>query len=451
MKIIRLTTQMDAQLAQIDQVLEDEEIFQRIKNDLSKRHPLTTVTGRNSTPVEVILRMLVVRKLYGFSYEKTEYHVRDSLVLRQFCRVYLNDVPDDTTLIKWANLIQGDTLEQLNLRVIELARARKVTRGRKLRTDGTVVESNIHAPSDSNLLADSVRVIGRTLSKAKKVLAGNTELAQKTFRNRVRSAKRTARQVGEAMNKRGEAARAKGIETYQKLVKITEESVAQARQVLEALKENASDQAQQLADMLEEFMPRVEKVIDQTMRRVIEGEKVSASEKVVSIFEAHTDIIRRSKRDTRYGHKVWLDEVDGGIISNYRVLDGNPNDKSQWQPSLERHIEIFGKPPAQASADRGVYSQDNEAYAKKKGITRVILPKSGYKSKERREHEKQGWFKRGRRWHNGVEGRISVLKRGHGLDRCLDRGLPGFKRWVGWSIICGNLAVIGRAAAARSR
>lgn len=451
MKIIRLTTVMEPVLAQIDQVLDDEDIFQMVKADLSKRYTLTMVTGRKSTPVEVILRMLVVKRLYGFSYEKLEYHVRDSLVLRQFCRVYLNSVPDDTTLIKWANLIQPETLEQLNLRITELAQALKVTRGRKLRTDGTVVESNIHPPSDSSLLADSVRVIGRTLSRAKAVLGEHTTLTKAVFRNRVRSARRTARQVGEALSKRSQAARAKGIKAYQKLVKITQESIFQAKQVLAELKEATDAQAQQLAETLETFIPRVETVIDQTVRRVFHDEKVPASEKLVSIFEPHTDIIPRSKGDTRFGHKVWLDEVDGGIISNYRVLTGNPNDKTQWQPSLEQHVEIFGKPPDQASADRGVHSQSNEDFAKELGVKRVVLPKPGYKSKARRAYEKQVWFKRGRRWHNGVEGRISVLKRGHGLKRCLDRGQSGFERWVGWGVISGNLAVIGRTVAARPR
>jgi IS5 family transposase len=153
----------------------------------------------------------------------------------------------------------------------------------------------------------------------------------------------------------------------------------------------------------------------------------------------------------RFGHKVWIDEVDGGIVSNYRVLDGNPNDKTQWQPSLDRHVEIFGKPPDQASADRGVYADNNEKHASNLGVKRIILPKPGYMSKARREHEKQSWFKRGRKWHNGVEGRISVLKRAHGLRRCLDHGRSGFERWVGWSIISGNLGVIGRSVAARSR
>jgi len=142
--ILQLTHQMDAVLAEIDQLLEDEALYQLIRADLAKRFPLTEQTGRSSTPVEVVLRMLAVRRLYGLSYEQTEYQVRDSLVLRQFCRVYFNEVPDDTTLIRWASLIQPQTLEDFNRRLTQLATQLKVTKGRKLRTDGTVVETNIH-------------------------------------------------------------------------------------------------------------------------------------------------------------------------------------------------------------------------------------------------------------------------------------------------------------------
>ena len=185
--ILKHTNEMDPILAEIDRLLEDEVLYQMIRNDLAKRFPQTEVTGRNSTPVEVILRMLAVKRLYALSYEQTEYQVRDSLVLRQFCRVYLQDVPDDTTLIRWAALIQPETLEQFNSRLTELASQLKVARGRKLRTDGTVVETNIHPPSDSSLLADSVRVLGRTLSRARQVLGEQTELGKEVFRNRVRS------------------------------------------------------------------------------------------------------------------------------------------------------------------------------------------------------------------------------------------------------------------------
>jgi len=220
------TIQMDPVLAQIDVLLEDEELYQLIRNDFAKRYPQTEVTGRKSTPVEVLLRMLTVKRLYALSYEQTEYQVRDSLVLRQFCRVYFEAVPDDTTLIRWANLIAAETLAAYNQRVTQLATELKVTRGRKLRTDGTVVETHIHAPSDSRLLADSVRVIGRTLQKAKQVLCGPTDLGAQVFRNRTRSAQKTARQVQRLVTRQKEA----GKQAYHKLVQITKQSVAQAGQ-----------------------------------------------------------------------------------------------------------------------------------------------------------------------------------------------------------------------------
>lgn len=446
--IYQLTNEMDPVLAQIDVLLDDEELYQLIRSDFAKRYPKTEVTGRKSTPVEVLLRMLTVKRLYALSYEQTEYQVRDSLVLRQFCRVYFEDVPDDTTLIRWANLITAETLAAYNQRVTQLATELKVTKGRKLRTDGTVVESNIHAPSDSRLLADSVRVIGRTLQRAKQVLTTQTELGTQVFRNRIRSARKTARQVQRLVTRQKEA----GKRAYRKLVQITRQSVSQAKQALEALAEHTDPQAQGLKDTLETFIPRTEQVIEQTIRRVFQDEKVPADEKIVSIFEPHTAIIRRGKagKPVEYGRKVWLDEVEGGIVTHWEVLDGNPSDRDQWIPSLDAHQQLFGKPPTQASADRGVFSADNEAEAKRRGIKRVVLPKPGKKSEKRRQHEKQPWFRSAHKWHAGVEGRISVLKRCYDLDRCLNRGDDGFQRWVGWGVIAHNLKKIGLTVAARS-
>lgn len=450
--ILKLTNEMDPILAEIDRLLDDEELYQLIRNDLARRFPQTEVTGRNSTPVEVILRMLAVKRLYALSYERTEYQVRDSLVLRQFCRVYLQDVPDDTTLIRWAGLIQPKTLERFNQRVAQLAAQLKVTRGRKLRTDGTVVETNIHLPSDSSLLADSVRVLARILSRARQVLDEQAELSKAVFRNRTRSVRRLARQIGEAMRRRSEQAKTEGKTAYRKLIQVTEATIEQVQQVLPLLQKQATDQAKKLAQTLDTFIPRAQQVVTQTVRRVLQQEKVPAREKIVSIFEAHTDIIRRNKahKPTEYGHKVWLDEVDGGIVTRWDVLDGNPNDDRQWLPSLDYHVERFGKAPWQASADRGVHSSYNEYQAQQRGVQRVILPKPGRRSKARRKHERQAWFKRGRKWHNGVEGRISVLKRCHELNRCRDHGQQGFDKWVGWGVIAANLKTIGRKVAAET-
>src|SRR3970040_373934 len=216
-RILQLTYEMDPVLAQIDQLLEDEALYQLIRSDLAKRFPRTTRTGRNSTPVEVVLRMLAVKRLYNVSYEDTERQVSDSLVLRRFCRVYLETVPDDTTLIRWAGLIQPATLERFNQRVTALATALKVTRGRKLRTDGSVVETNIHAPSDSSLLVDGVRVLGRTLTRAKAVLGEAAAELGEAFRNRIRSARRTARQIGEHVSRRSAAAQATAQTAYRRL------------------------------------------------------------------------------------------------------------------------------------------------------------------------------------------------------------------------------------------
>jgi IS5 family transposase len=448
--ILILINQMDPVLAEIDQLLEDEELYQLIRNDLAKRYPQTERTGRNSTPVEVTLRMLAVKRLYRLSYEQTEYQVRDSLVLRQFCRVYFNEVPDDTTLIRWASLIQPGTLEGFNHPLTQLAAQLKVTKGRKLRTDGTVVETNIHYPTDSSLLSDSVRVLGRTLRRAKALLGGETHLSQEVFRNRVRSVRRLARQVGETMRKGGENAREQGLKAYRKLVKASQATIAQAQQVLPALQKRKTAEAAKLTEVLKTFVPRAQQVVNQTVRRVFNGERVPASEKIVSIFEPHSDIIRRNKarKPTEYGHKVWLDEVDGGIVTRWQVLEGNPSDDQQWLPSLEHHINCFGKPPTQMSGDRGVHSPQNERIARQRGVQRVILPQPGRKSEARKRYEKQRWFQQGRQWHAGVEGRISVLKRRNELNRCRDHGIQGFDRWIGWGVITGNLLIIARALAA---
>jgi IS5 family transposase len=248
------------------------------------------------------------------------------------------------------------------------------------------------------------------------------------------------------MRRGGEQAKTEGKRAYWKLIRATEATIEQAQQVLPFLREQATDQAKKLSQTLETFIPRAQQVVTQTVRRVLHQEKVPASEKIVSIFEPHTDIIRRNKahKPTEYGHKVWLDEVDGGIVTRWEVLEGNPNDDRQWLPSLDHHIERFGKAPKQASGDRGVHSLDNERQAQERGVQHVILPQPGRRSEERQQHERQIWFVRGRKWHVGVEGRISVLKRSYELNRCRDHGQHGFEKWVGWGVIAVNLKTIGR-------
>src|SRR3954451_24486929 len=202
----QLSLQFEPQLAQLDQLLDDDQIFTRVRDDLGRRYPLTRVHGRRSTPVEVILRMLVVMRLYGWSFEKTEYFVNDSLVLRQFCRVYLERVPDDTTLIRWAKLVGPETLQKLNDRAVELARDRKVTRGRRLRVDTTAVETEIHHPTDSGLIGDGVRVVSRLLKRARAVLGEAATGLGGAFRSRARPVRELAQQLHRIARRKGSKA-----------------------------------------------------------------------------------------------------------------------------------------------------------------------------------------------------------------------------------------------------
>lgn len=438
----KLRLQMEPELCRLDELLCDDELFLAVKADLSRRYPNSGSLGRHSTPVEVILRMLVVRRLYDWSYEATERNVSDSLVLRQFCRLYLEPAPDDTTLIRWAATIGNETLLALNERAVQLAVGHEVTRGRKLRIDGTVVETNIHHPTEASLLADGVRVMARLLGKGKAALPG---APKGLFRDRTRSAKRLLWVVTGHARGQGERAEAAVKEGLGRLLGVAEATLRQAGRVEKLLSEAEGG----LVRELERYSDLLGRVVEGTRRRALGGEHVAAGHKVVSLFEPHTAIIKRGRahKATEFGRKVWLDEVEGGIVSGYRVLVGNAPDGEQLVPALRHHTGVFGRAPDLVAADRLVYSASNERGAQEAGVGRVCLPKRGRKTEERQDHERQGWFRRGMRWRAGLEGRISVMKRRGWLGRCRDKGESGFNRWIGWGVLMANLSTIARKLA----
>jgi IS5 family transposase len=209
-----------------------------------------------------------------------------------------------------------------------------------------------------------------------------------------------------------------------------------------------------LADLLAHYQPLVRQVLRQTTRRVLGRQAVPAAEKLVSLFEPHTAVIRRGKvppHETEFGRKLWYSEVDGGIISEYRLLTGNPPDDQSWCPSLKHHQRLFGHPPRLATADRGVFSEPNERCARALGVKQVALPQPGAKPRWRKRREAQRWFRAAMRFRAGIEGRISGLKRARRLDRCRNRGEPGLERWVGWGVIANNLTVIASRLTRRRR
>src|SRR5262249_12696199 len=277
-----LRLQMEPVLAHLDPLLDDEILFQQVKADLARRYPHTLTRGRHSTPVEVVLRMLVAMRLYGWSFAETEYWVSDSLVLRQFCRLYWQPVPDDTTLIRWAGLIGEQTLATFNERVVQLARQLKVTRGRKLRVDTTVVPTSIHHPTDSALLGDGVRVLSRLLRRARRLaeqVPALWALGKEVFRTRTRSCRRLAQQFHRLARKKGADAIAAMKRAYERQLAVTRASLRQAKRVVAILAAATPVAARRLREEFEHFLPLVEQAVQQAFRRVIMGEAVPAPEK----------------------------------------------------------------------------------------------------------------------------------------------------------------------------
>jgi IS5 family transposase len=257
-------------------------------------------------------------------------------------------------------------------------------------------------------------------------------------------------QIMEVARQRGEAAAERLKTTYRDLLDLTTMVVARAKDVQEVVTAQTTAAPQRVAGTLARFIPLVEQVITQTTRRVLQGEQVPACEKIVSLFEPDTAIMRQGKpgKPTEFGRVLWLDEVEGGLISRYAVLDGNPDEKAPLPPSLDHHCQQFGHPPTLLTGDRGLHSAANERYAQQQGVTEVVLPKPGTKSAKRLAYERQAWFRAGRNWRAGIEGRISGLKRRHGLDRCRYRGTAGMERWVGLGVIAHDLHVLAQHLAA---
>jgi IS5 family transposase len=441
-------------LARLDTLLDDDALFQAVKADLARRRPRTAETGRPSTPVEVILRLLIARRLYGWSYAEAEHFVGDSLVLRQFCRLGLERAPDDTTLLRWAALIRPETLDALLDHVVALARQLKVTRGRKLRVDSTVVETDVHHPTDSSLLADGVRMLGRLVRRARPAVGEALAGVRDAFRTRTRSARRQLQRIHRLARRQGELAEREQRDAYGRLCDVARRVVRQAERVRRALGEGAATgarAAERLATGLDRLLPLVRRAIDQAERRVLRGERVPAEEKVLSLVEPHTTLIARHKpgKKVEFGRKLWLAEADGGIVTDVQVLDGNPPDAPHVAPTLDRHTRQFGRPPGLLAGDRGCSTAAVRRDAATAGVRRVALPHTGPPTAASRARERERWFRRGYRWRAGIEGRIGVLQRAYGLDRCPDHGAAGLERWVGLGVLTANLVTIARATAAR--
>jgi transposase, IS5 family len=439
-------------LRKIDTLLEDEAVIDVVAHALEARWPQSRRRGRPGTPAEVAMRMLILKHLFDWSYDDLEREVRANLVYRMFTRIDAGEVPDAKTILKIARALGPDVMEQLHRQVVEVAKRAGVTHGRRFRIDTTVVETNVHYPTDSTLLRDGVRVLTRTMQRASTVLGDPTA----RIRNRLRSVTRRVLIIGHEA--RSPKTRDAMVKSYRKLMVTTRAVLRDTATMIRRLgqrRHTASAHIQPILQRaqrrLQETRPLVQRVINQTRARLLGGD-THVPDKVLSIFEPHTETIRKGKiaKPNEFGKLVTIQESEHQIVTGYDVHTIRPADVTLWTAALDRHQTIFGRAPDLAAGDRGFSSAKNEQAAVDRGVRRVILPRRGPKSPARRAIERQRWFRRGQRWRVGCEGRISVLKRRHGLNRCRYHGEDGMNRWVGLGVIANNLVSTATFSRARA-
>ncbi|MCW5979995.1 MAG: ISNCY family transposase [Bryobacteraceae bacterium] len=437
-----------------DQLLDDDQLLTTVYEALAKRRPHSRTRGRLGTPAEVVLRLLLLRHIRNWSYEVVEREVRANLVYRSFTRVGGGKVPDDTVMNKWALALGPEVIENIHKRVVAIAREKKVVAGRKLRVDTTVVEANIHYPTDSGLLGDGVRV----LTRAMKRIAAIAGEAGAKLRDRSRSVKHRILEIGRAARSKGGAGQKKLQQGYRKLLEAASRVVGQAKRFsreIETGVKSSGDVLKQAAleglrKELDTMAPRVRQVMQQARARVFGGD-TRVPEKLVSIFEPDTEVIRKGKasKPTEFGKMVKIQEAENQIITSYEVSEKRPSDSALLIPAIASHEEQLGRVPRLVAGDAAFYSAGNEKAAHDKGVKRVCVPNRNTTSAERKQEQKKPWFRQGQKWRTGCEGRISVVKRRHGLNRCRDKGQRGMRRWVGFGVIADNLINIGRLLSGR--
>jgi IS5 family transposase len=428
------------ELEGISQILDANPIiYQWVLQDLT--HSVTNVdTGAEGMSAEQVLRAAIIKQMEGYSYEELAFHLLDSVCYRRFCRIGIAEKGfQKSALGNNIKAITPDTWEAINRILVAYGQDKGIEKGKQVRIDCTVVSSNIHEPTDSRLLWDCVRVLTRMLGQINE----RFDELDIPFSDHTRRAKRRMLEIMHAKSKK---VRDKKYEDLLKVTHMTVNYALNAVSLLEAHSFNHSSlsaKPQELAEELKEMIQLTYKVIDQTTRRVIHDESVPAYEKIVSIFETHTDIIVKDRRDTFYGHKVCLTGGPSNLITDCLILDGNPADTELTDQMFDRHKEIYGHYPLKAALDGGFASKTNLDTAKGKGIKDVCFAKK--RGLEEEEMCRSPWvYKRLRRFRAGIESGISWLKRCFGFARCMWKSLPSFHSYVWASVISANLLTLAR-------
>jgi transposase, IS5 family len=437
----------DDLLDPVDQLLGDPALLDLVRQCLAKRSPRSTRTGRTGMAPDRLLRCCVMKHLKGWSFRDLERELRSNLVYRRFTHFDADTTPDFSVFSRSFALLSPAVTAEIHQRVLSLACEHGVAQGQKLRSDTTAVESNVHYPTDSSLLGDGIRVLSRSLQR----IAHECKNGALAVVDHGRAVKHRLLEIGRAAKCLTEANQERMQDSYQKLLGLTRGVVRQTIEVVQRWTQGRLKvvgkplRVETQIGQLRHFLPLVENVIRQTKERVLHGNS-QVEEKVLSMFEPHTEVIRKGKahKPNEFGRLVRIDEVENGIVSGYQVLTGNPADTKAWMPALQQHQAGFGRVPEMATADRGYFSAENEREAQALGVKKVALPARGRLSAKRAEQQKQRWFRRALRWRAGCEATISTLKHPYSMWRATYKGERGFQRYVGWCVITKNLFSIAR-------
>ena len=440
----------DIRLAQISifENYSEHELGVRLKSlsDLLDLHPeiLTLVAkdlvdesasnvGRCGLSVESIFRCLLLKQQLRISYEQLSFHLSDSMTYRSFTRLIHDSMPSRSGLQSTIRRIKPETLEAIHEILSQNWLEQGILSMEKLRIDSTVVASNIAPPSDSHLLNDGIRVLSRLLAKSK-----DSTGVKIRFTDQRESSKSLSFQIFNA--KKAEKER-----LYPDLLKRARTVLKQVDRGLQSVRLGAgkSDQKEKWVLALEHYRDLMQQVIDQTQRRVIDKESVHSSEKLVSLFEPHTDIIVKGFRDVQYGHKINLSSERRGFITYLSIKEGNPSDKDLFLPVLEYHQSTLKALPNSVVADGGYASQVNVTEGRGKGIKHVVFNKRVGLTNQSMG-VKQKTFDRLRHFRAGIEGNISELKRAFGASKATWKGHDGFKAFVWSAVISYNLTRLAR-------
>jgi IS5 family transposase len=390
-------------------------------------------TGRRGLPAETVLRCALLKQQRQLSYEELAFYLEDSASFRAFARLPLAWSPRKSVLHRTISALRPETWEAVNRALIAVARQDKLEEGAMVRVDSTVTAALMHEPSDSALLWDAVRLMRRLLRQAA-ALPGAPAMR---WHDRRRMAKRCASEIAYSRSKDNRR------RLYRKLIAATHATRAALLRAAQRLIGLTGIAAERWRAQVDHYLPLIARVLAQSERRVLRGQAVPASDKLVSLFEPHADIIVKGARDVQYGHKLNLVTGKSGLILDIVIETGNPADAERFLPMLDRHMARCGGPPRQIAADGGYASRDNLTEAKARGVTDVAFHKK--RGLAVADMTKSAWvYRKLRNFRAGIEAGISCFKRAYGGGRCTWRGLDHFKAYVWSAVVAHNLVLFAR-------